>query len=161
MIPTIPMAQRPGRHPAVLLATFCLAVLAGCGTQSDQPAPLAITGTYKDEFYGGGFGAIHTINSTTWRQDNEDGSVSLFRVLSYSNDARYLIAHNDPANAFSPDLYSRFDWTFYSGALYYCTTAYNALTPGEALAGQADPNNPTTGGCNIVNNFPWTRLDPQ
>lgn len=148
-----PLRGRPS-VAAVLLALLAALLLAGCG----DGQMLEIGGVYLDNYWGTGFGSKHTISATLWRQDSEDGSINRFDVLTIRNDADYLVAQNDAANAFFPDLYSRFDWTVSAGDLYYCQTAYNAADAPTAEANtSADRSDPAATGCG---GFAWTRLDP-
>lgn len=147
----------PRRHlHLTIFSLVLLTALSACNTSSDGESgsvqgPLEINGTYTDEF-----GTDQTITSSAW----SDSFANIFHILSYSNDSNYLIAKNDPANAFNPDLYSRFDWTRFNSDLYYCQTAFDAATAADAKAAQADPTDPTTGGCDVVGNFSWTNLTP-
>ncbi len=114
---------------------------------------LEIAGSYMDEW-----GISHEISDDAWKMDTGMGSVDTYHVLSFDNDANYLVAQNDAQNAFNPNLYSRFDWTEFDGALWYCQTVFDAATPQDAEnATPADPTDPSVGGCG---SFPWTNLTP-
>ncbi len=116
-------------------------------------AGLEIAGTYLDEW-----GTDHTITDDTWTMDFGGGMSSVFHVLSYDNDADFLVAQNDAQNDYNPGLYSRFDWTMAMGSLWYCQTVFDAMTAADAEnAPAADPTDPSTGGCG---GFPWTNLTP-
>jgi hypothetical protein len=93
------------------------------------------------------------IAATTWN----DG-FGLFHIAAYSNPFEYVIAQNDAANTFNPSLWSRFDWVTFSSHLYYCQTAYAALTEADAMATpRADASNPAVTGCGGA--FAWTALN--
>jgi len=115
-----------------------------------DPDPLEIIGEYDDAW-----GTAHLITADSWSQEY-GGSVSLFAIDSYDNDGDYLVAQNDEANDWSPGLWSRFDWTDFSGDLYFCQTAYDAASADDALATPAaDATDPTTSGCG---GFSWSQL---
>jgi len=122
----------------------------GCaiGAWTHLAGPLAISGTYVDQF-----STTQTVTSSTW----SDSFADVFHIAEFSNASDYAIAQNDAANAFNANLWSRFDWTMYAGRLYYCQTAYNAASQAAAEAtAPANATNPTTGGCG---GFSWTRLN--
>lgn len=106
-----------------------------------------IAGAYTDEY-----GSMHLIDAATWTLDT-----SVFHILAFDNDADYLVAGNDPANEFFPDLFSRFDWSIDGDAVHYCQTAYDA--PDQQTAESTPPADPgdLTTGCG---GFPWTLLTP-
>jgi hypothetical protein len=148
-----------------LWAASLLAIAAAAGCQGDAsssgklqesspPPPLAIIGTYTDEF-----GTQQDITATQWKASDSFGT-STFAILSYDNAASFLIAQNGAANAFFPNLYSRFDWTTFNSDLYVCQTVYNGASVALAQAGVADRANPSAGGCDATNNFPWTNFTP-
>lgn len=149
----------------VLLLGVLAAMAAGCGsdsTTSDQgpgdianevpDEPLEIIGDWVDDF-----GGTHVITSDTWTMGQSMSGV--FHITHFHNDGNWLVAHNDPDNAFSPDLWSRFDWTHSGGELYNCQTVYDAATEADAMnATPADPADPATGGCQ---GFAWSKLTAQ
>ncbi len=110
---------------------------------------LAIVGTYTDNW-----GGTHEITSDQWVQGD-----STYAIESFNNVDMHAIALNGSGNAYNPDLYSRFDWTWDSSdQLWYCQTAYAAATAEEAEAtAAADPADPSTTGCG---GFSWTQLIP-
>ena len=144
--------------PLIVSALLGLSLLlGGCGSDNDQ-GPLEIIGTYQDEFFGTGFGTIHIITQDTWTQQFETGGTSVFHILEYSNFFEFLTAQNDSANGFNPDLFSRFDWTFFNGNLYYCQIAFDKTTLEDARATKdADRTDPPNSGCG---GFFWTNLTP-
>jgi hypothetical protein len=124
---------------------------AGAGGEGGASASgqLAIVGAYTDNFSGS-----HTVTSSEW----VSGS-STYHISAFSNAAHFIVAQNDQGNTYNPCLWSRFDWTEANGKLYYCATAYNAVTEAAALATPAaDATDPETGGCG---SFQWTELTPE
>jgi len=113
--------------------------------------------------YGDNWGSTtHTILPGSWTQsfpDDADGNPVdplVFTVKQFNNEAKYLIAQNGASNAYNPSLFSRFDWTEVEGTLYYCQTAYAAITEDVALATPAaNATDPATSGCG---DFSWTKL---
>ncbi len=128
----------------------------GCGNYpwtKLMPWPvLALVGEYIDNW-----DTRNTVEYNAWTMGEGDGA-SLFHISQYDNDAMWLVAQNDSNNAWSADLWSRFDWTWYEGELWYCQTAYGAATETDAVAtAAADATDPATTGCG---NYPWTKLMP-
>lgn len=122
----------------------------GCSGMAWVPAQRVdptIAGTFVDEW-----GTTHTIDATTW-----DQGWGLWHVSRYSNLSNYLIAQNDAANAFSPSLWSRFDWTEQAGDTWYCQTAYDAPTEWAARSTPPADAGDLLGGCS---GFAWTLLTP-
>ena len=114
-------------------------------TDTDVPADIAVAGTWSDNW-----GGEHTITNDAWVSGG-----SSFALSAYDNDLGYAIAQNGSENAWSPNLWSRFDWGWQDGELLYCQTAYDAATEADALATPAaDLTNPA-GGCN---GFSWSVL---
>lgn len=106
-----------------------------------------IAGAYTDEY-----GSMHTVDALAWTIDT-----AVFHVLAVDNAADHLVAQNDAANEYFPELYSRFDWHVEDKAVYYCQTAYDA--PSEAAAEATTPAD----GADLVMGcagFPWTLLTP-
>jgi hypothetical protein len=112
---------------------------------------LDITGDYLD-----GYGGSHWIDNDVWIQTMA-GSLLAFDIEVVDNGGQFAIGHNDAANAFSPDLYSRFDWVVVDDALFYCQTAYDAESVAAAAAvARADDSDPANSGCGGA--FPWTSM---
>lgn len=129
--------------------------LSSCEDVECLPA-LAIAGHYNDEW-----GGHHEITSEVWTQSGF-GEVSQFLISEYSNVARWLVAQNGPDNAWNPDLFSRFDWTWFDDgtgeALWFCQTIFDAESEEAALKTEAaDATDPSVGGCA---GFTWTKLTP-
>ena len=124
-------------------------LLAGCGgfAWSRLSEPLAINGSWLDDY-----AFSHVIAQTTWT--NED---SVFHVSQFDNQAEYLLAKNDGSNAWNPDLWSRFDWTWDVDQLYYCQIVYDAASEADALAVTGADRADLATGCN---GFNWSQLNP-
>ena len=120
----------------------------------DEPqAPLAIIGSYEDEYM-----TAHEISAELWSQESADGTYR-FEISSYNNEERWLVAQNSMENAFSAELWSRFDWIEDGTGVWYCQTRFDALDEDEAMMSMmADAGDLMGMGCN---GFPWTRLDPR
>jgi hypothetical protein len=138
-----------------------LAVVAGCtgddsktttdsGAPTTTPTVLSIVGSYEDEF-----GTEHVITEEVWTQTYPGAAPLTFEIDTFGAD--WLVAQNGPDNAYSPDLWSRFDWVEVDGDLYYCQTAYDA--PDAASAEAATPADTTDvdAGCG---GFPFSMLLP-
>jgi hypothetical protein len=124
-----------------ILPLALVSLLTACSGTTD----LEIVGTYADDF-----GGTHDITADTWTMNG----VGVFHILSVDNDADWLVAQNDAANEFNPDLYSRMDWMESGGDLWFCQTAYDAATQADAEATAAAGSDPDTG----CGGFSWTRL---
>jgi hypothetical protein len=109
-----------------------------------------IVGSYTDTY-----GTSHTITESMWTQ-NMDGGVSVFHITQYSNDERFLVAQADPANAYNPNLWSRFDWTEKEDKLYYCQSIYDASTEDAALKAKPADSTDLDKGCA---GFSWSELN--
>lgn len=152
-------SNRCSRIPVLLLGVLA-AMAAGCESESTTSdlgpeitgEPLEIIGDWVDDF-----GGTHAVTAQTWTMGQTMSGV--FHISQYDNDENWLVAHNDADNAFSPDLWSRFDWTESGGELYNCQTVYDAATEEDARnAPPADPADPATGGCQ---GFAWSKLTAQ
>lgn len=146
---------RPLRATApMLLAAALLAGLlaAGCAPEEGDQGDLKIIGTYTDEF-----GTDHDITNDTWTIGS-----STYHIENYDNARDFLVAQNDDGNSFNAGLWSRFDWVFYEGSLYYCQQETDAESAGEAQTNtDADRTDPSAGGCGLPDNdFAWTNLTP-
>lgn len=118
-------------------------------TDTDTPEPqedLSINGRWVDSW-----GSAMEVNNTEWTIDS-----ATFQIDNYDNENRVVIAQNDAANEYNPDLWSRFDWTMADGELWVCQTAYDAdsLEAAESTPA-ADPADPANGGCGT---FAWSQL---
>lgn len=111
--------------------------------------PLEIAGSWVDDF-----GGSHVITDETWTMG--DTMSGVFHISRYDNGENWLVAQNDGNNAYSPNLWSRFDWTEHGGELYNCQTVFDGASEQDALdATPADPTDPTTAGCQ---GFAWSKL---
>jgi hypothetical protein len=122
----------------------------GCGgfAWSRLRTPLAIRGKYTDNY-----ATTHVIQQALWTQTSMYGA-SAFNITTFDNTAKFLVAQNDVANAYNPGMWSRFDWTTYNSALWYCQVIYDAETAAQAgAAADDDATDPSSAGCG---GFPWT-----
>jgi len=110
-------------------------------------AELEIIGDWIDDW-----AIFHDVAQDTWTMDG-----SVFHITQFDNDADFLVAQNDAANAWNPELWSRFDWTFDSSALYYCQIAYDAPDEATAAANSAADRADLATGCG---GFSWSKLNP-
>ena len=144
------------RKPLFVLRIFSLLLFAGlflAGCADDDDA-LEIVGIYDDDF-----GTTHAISSTEWAMDFGGFGSASFAILQFSNSADFLVGQNGADNSFSPDLFSRFDWTNFASELYFCQGTFAAASEAEAAAADtSDATDPTSGGCG---GFSWSRLTPQ
>ena len=123
--------------------------VSGCGgapwTQLFRQR-LPVQGQFTDNY-----GGRQTVTQTLW-----DDGYGKYHIVAWDPAQSFLIARNDTANTYSPDLYSRIDWTQSGGNLYSCFAAFDAATPALASSAAApDASMPDTGGCG---GFSWTRL---
>ena len=122
------------------LALFALTALTGCPAEE-----LAIIGDYTDDF-----GGTHTVTETTWTM-----GFGVFNITQFDNDGQWLIAQNDSENEFSPDLWSRFDWTEDGADLYFCQTTFDSATEQDAVDAPAADSADLDAGCG---GFAWSQL---
>ncbi|HNC98117.1 MAG TPA: hypothetical protein PKW90_18440, partial [Myxococcota bacterium] len=121
----------------------------GCGgfSWSKLSAPLSIIGSYTDNW-----GGSHEISQSTWTSGS-----SVYHIQMVDNNGSFLVAQNDAANTYNPELYSRFDWTYDQGTLYYCQIAYDAADMASALQNTSAVRADLAAGCN---GFGWSSLTP-
>jgi hypothetical protein len=116
------------------------------GTLCETPTPLEIIGSYVDDY-----GFDHEITQTEWETMG-----SVFHITQFSNADDYAVAQNDAANAYNPNLWSRFDWTRdANGDLFYCQISYDAATEAAALAATGADRGDLSAGCS---GFAWSKL---
>ncbi len=184
--PTIwpPLVRTAGR-PFVAAILTALPLLAGCGASGDdddtspepsetpgvtpspspevtptptpEPTPsptpesLEIVGVYTDDW-----GSTHEVTEESWTMTmGED--VSVFHITQWSNDEEFLVAQNDSSNAWNPDLWSRFDWTWSQEDLYFCQTEFGAESEEAAVTAAGADRSDLEAGCG---GFAWSRLNP-
>jgi hypothetical protein len=127
----------------------------GCGGYgwSRLDAPLEIRGRYVDDW-----AYVHEVTQLTWTTPGTP-SDTVFHIAQFDNTADYLVAQNDAQNAYSPGLWSRFDWTRDGASLlYYCQIVFDATTEAAALAVVTADREDLTTGCG---GYGWSRLTPQ
>lgn len=128
---------------------------SGAGVECEPPeAPpvdeageaLALIGSYDDSW-----ASEHEISGSVWQSES-----SSFHIAAFDNQAGWVIAQNDQANAYFPCSWSRFDWVESASKLYFCQSAFNAESELQAQEVEAaDLTDPETSGCG---GFPWTEL---
>ncbi len=149
------------------LLLLALACLPACDDDSSGDDTLAVVGTYVDNFMG-----EHAITEESWTQTGDNPPpmggryTNLFHLVSFDNEARYTIGHNDADNDFSGEMYSRFDWVNHDGVLYFCQSVFDAASEDAAKAATApDATDPATKGCGVsdmnADGFPWSTLTAQ
>ena len=109
-------------------------------------AALEIIGEWIDDW-----GFSHDVAQETWKMGD-----SVFHIAQFENETDFLVAQNDAANEWSPELWSRFDWTFDSSDLYYCQIAYDAADEATAVANTSADRTDLAAGCA---GSPWSKLD--
>ncbi|MBK25790.1 MAG: hypothetical protein CME70_17455 [Halobacteriovorax sp.] len=145
----------------ILTAAICLVIFNSCGKDkpvttanlisNSEAIELSIEGDYSDPY-----NSNHSINSENWVV-SFNGDSSTYEIIEFNNEENYLIALNGD-DSFNPGEYSRFEWTFEEGTLYYCQSVYDAETEEEAKSYlDSDPTDPSSAGCGSYN-FPWTEL---
>lgn len=124
------------------------------GLPGDAPAAsvIEIEGTYEEGTF-----STHTIEGNRWTMSGMDFEAG-FTITRVDNAEDWAVAQNDATNAFSPGLYSRFEWVTVGSDLYYCQAAYDAADEATAVAAtRPDRASPASGGCA---GFPWSLLAP-
>ncbi|MDH4247546.1 MAG: hypothetical protein OEW39_07000 [Deltaproteobacteria bacterium] len=111
-----------------------------------SPGTLILQGSYTDDW-----GGSHAITPVLW----DMGVNALFHILKYSNAGEYLIAQNDSANTWNPNLFSRMDWSYQKNALYYCQIEFWANDAVTAEANTTADRMDLAAGCG---GFGWTLL---
>jgi len=117
------------------------------------PDPLAIAGVYS-----GSYGGQHEITDTQWTQTYTPDPPLVFAISRWDNDAMWLVAQNDEANAYNASLWSRFDWITDGTTVTYCQGTTDAATEQDAL--DSAPANADDLGTGCGGGFPWTVLSP-
>lgn len=108
---------------------------------------LPIAGSWVDEFT-----VAHDINSYQWVNDYGAYNISMSDLKK-----GFVVAQNDASNTYSPDLWSKFQWTteYTTGDYYYCQIAFDSADEAAALAVPLGNAFDLTTGCN---SNPWSRL---
>jgi hypothetical protein len=136
-----------------------LAVVTGCAGDDGPPTTdsgttpteaLDIVGAYVDDF-----DTAHEITETTWTQTYPGYDPLTFAISQWGDD--WLVAQNGADNAYSADLWSRFDWVWEGGVLYVCQSAYDAVDEDAAVATPAADGSDLDAGCG---GFPFSALTP-
>ncbi|MBI4081406.1 MAG: hypothetical protein HY423_02220 [Candidatus Lambdaproteobacteria bacterium] len=157
---------------AALPFALLLALLAACqpDTKDSPPTPayanrvlayapgtLVINGTYPNVTVVYCGSTAYTINLQKWEATSAVCGTQLVHTSSYNNAGQYLIGQNDATDPYNPNLYSRFDWVISGGDIYYCQSAYDAVTPAAAEAVAAANRADLISGCGSFSS-PWSKI---
>ena len=104
--------------------------------------PIHIAGDWVDEW-----GAEHSIDSDSWNDNT---------ITHYDNHGMWAVAQNSEDDAFSPGLWSKYDWTWQSEELYYCQSTFGADTEADALSAESANASDLEAGCG---GFPWSLME--
>lgn len=124
---------------------------AGAGEECESPRTeneLEIAGAFGD-----GYDIAHRIDDSVWQM-----ATSTFDVIDFSNEERWLVAENSADNEFFSASYSRFEWTWDDGQLYYCQSVFAASSEAEAREAPRADASDLLAGCGGT--FPWGLLTP-
>ena len=124
----------------------------GCGgfgwTKLTSTAPIAIAGTYSDNF-----GDKDQVISSRWW-----GGAWM---QQFDNGKRWAITQNASDDKYNPSKFSKNVWTApVAGSFYYCTVDYGLDSADLAMntTKTADDSAPDKSGCG---GFSWTKMTPQ
>lgn len=120
------------------------------GTDNQTDPQIEIIGTYNTNF-----DTVETITATTWNF----GVVTT--IEHYDNTDNFAVLLNPPDAQFSPNKYSRVEWTEPDAqGFYYCTVDFDLDTLQDALDSTetADSSDLDGQGCG---GFAWTKMTPQ
>lgn len=129
------------------------------GDDAGAELDLEIAGEYRYDI--GGLVEV-VITNSDWKETAPWGT-SAYEIAAFANDEDWLVAENDPSNGYNPGKYSRFEWTYYEGSLYYCQQVLdgNSVEEARETGSPADATDPAMGGCGFPEqSFPWTMLVP-
>lgn len=112
-------------------------------------AGLEITGTWRRP--GGGNGQIDFNGG-----DVNDFNGDQYYVMQYDNWDNYLVAQNSNWHTTNPDDWSRMDWAWHDGTMFFCHTTIDQVDQNAAQAtSRPADTDPATTGCN---GGPWKEL---
>ena len=113
--------------------------------------PIAIGGEWANTW-----GGEYSIDNESWLQAYPESPVVAFEIAGFSNADGAAFAMNSEDNEFFAGDWSRFDWAWVEGALWYCQTVFDGDNE-EAVraAAPAAASDPAGGGCGGA---PWTEL---
>jgi hypothetical protein len=140
-------------HHSFSCLGLCLgALVLGCDPDTEEPADEtgAATGGAATE------SCHHEISMETWIYDSGEFGVTTTNIMQFDNEAEWVAGED----AGAPGTFVRFDWTYDGeGALWYCTTVFDATTLQDAIdAPRSDDSAPADGGCGGM--FLCTTLTP-
>ena len=114
-----------------------------------EPGPIEVVGEYDDGF--GGF--VRVTDSTvaySWYGDD-------IAITAYDNASGWIVGQNSPDDPWSPNLWSRIEWSVTDDGVLWCQTEFAAETEEDAIAGATADREDLETGCST---FPWTVLTP-
>lgn len=138
----------------MLLRTIALLAIAALQTKSsanvNTAPPSFILGSFEDD-YGNSF----RLSPTLFQQLPSNR----FHIVEWNVSEQFFIAHNDSLNSSDQGLWTRVDWTTFTGMAPYtwgfCLTAYRAPTREAARATPAANRATPRTGCN---GYPFSRM---
>lgn len=117
--------------------------------------PAFATDALKGKFTDG-HGSRHTIDAKTWAMSGS-GKPSRFHILE--SGRTHILARNDAANPFHPNLYSRFDFVKQKdGSVAFCQTVADAKD--QELTAKARPADYKAKDGKGCAGFPFSVLKP-
>lgn len=130
--------------------TMIAILLFACVDPAEEPLEpvepdLALIGDWVDDF-----GGTHAITAATWTM-----GASVFAITQFDNDTSWLVAQNDADNEFSPDLWSRMDWSAGGADFWFCQTVFDGADEAAALGATPADSADLTAGCG---GFSWSML---
>ena len=157
--------QYPEHELEVQMNLFFISFLA-CGDKTEDTATLDDTAIVEDTSdtsteelevigsYTDSWGGTLEVTAETIT----DGYGNSFHISAFDNEGNWLVAQNDAANEYFPELWSLFDWTEDAGQLYYCQSMFDAATADDAQNGTHANVSDLQAGCG---GFGWTALTVQ
>lgn len=138
------------RRSAVALSCTVTLSCALPHRRESSPAPALLLGEFSDDY-----GSSYRITADAFVQDGRQ----TYRVVSWHEEAQYLIAQNAPTNASAASKWTRIDWLALDGmapyAWAFCLSAYDADSKATAEAVRIARRSTPRTGCN---GFPFTRM---
>ena len=139
-----------------LILSFVLIIQVSCKTTKQvaktqsENIPTLLKGDFRDDY-----GIRFTINDSLWLQHPN----VKYHIISWDNDAQYLLAKNDESNPSEAGLFTRIDYLLLTDMepfkWGFCLTEYKAKTIEEAkFNASADRSNPKKG----CNGYPFSRM---
>lgn len=137
-----------------MLIGFTILMISSKSTKENsrehQSLPILFKGDFEDDY-----GIRYNITDSVWIQYPS----TKYHIISWNKKGQYILVRNDDANQAYSGLYTRIDYTRFSGmqpfAWGYCLTNYSAQSIEDAKAtASADRKNPKNG----CGGFPFSRM---